>query len=99
MDLLIYLCSYTFYFLSFLCMLFLLRTSSCHFTSLYSLTLLITNQTSFRVPEISLKSKDKKETKQELEKRKNTLLDNDLGKQKEIQKANFYILNTQEILH
>ena len=99
MDLLIYLCSYTFFFLSFLCMLFLLRTSSCHFTSLYSLTLLITNQTSFRVPEISLKSKDKKETKQELEKRKNTLLDNDLGKQKEIQKANFYILNTQEILH
>ena len=99
MDLLIYLCSYTFFFLSFLCMLFLLRTSSCHFTSQYSLTLLITNQTSFRVPEISLKSKDKKETKQELEKRKNTLLDNDLGKQKEIQKANFYILNTQEILH
>ena len=99
MDLLIYLCSYTFFFLSFLCMLFLLRTSSCHFTSLYSLTLLITNQTSFRDPEISLKSKDEKETKQELEKRKNTLLDNDLGKQKEIQKANFYILNTQEILH
>ena len=53
----------------------------------------------FRVPEISLKSKDKKGTKQELEKRKNTLLDNDLGKQKEIQKANFYILNTQEKLH
>ena len=53
----------------------------------------------FRVPEISLKSKDKKETKQELEKRKNTLLDNDLGKQKEIQKVNFYILNTQEKLH
>ena len=70
-------------------MLFLLRTSSCHFTSLYSLTLLITNQTLFRV----------QETKQELEKRKNTLLDNDLGKQKEIQKANFYILNTQEKLH
>ena len=46
-----------------------------------------------------MKSKDKKETKQELEKRKNTLLDNDLGKQKEIHKANFYILNTQEILH
>ena len=46
-----------------------------------------------------MKSKDKKETKQELEKRKNTLSDNDLGKQKEIQKANFYILNTQEILH
>ena len=63
------------------------------------MTLLITNQTFFRVPEISLKSKDKKETKQELEKRKNTLLDNDLGKQKEIHKANFYILNTQEILH
>lgn len=63
------------------------------------MTLLITNQTFFRVPEISLKSKDKKETKQELEKRKNTLSDNDLGKQKEIQKANFYILNTQEILH
>ena len=80
-------------------MLFLLRTSSCHFSSLYCLTLLITNQTLFRVPEISLKSKDKKETKQELEKRKNTLLDNDLGKQKEIQKANFYILNTQEKLH
>ena len=73
--------------------------SSCHFSSLYCLTLLITNQTLLRVPEISLKSKDKKETKQELEKRKNTLLDNDLGKQKEIQKANFYILNTQEILH
>ena len=63
------------------------------------MTLLITNQTFFRVPEISLKSKDKKETKQELEKRKNTLSDNDLGKQKEIQKANFYIFNTQEILH
>ena len=45
------------------------------------------------------KTKDKKGTKQELEKRKNTLLDNDLGKQKEIQKANFYILNTQEKLH
>ena len=85
--------------LSFLCMLFLLRTSSGHFASLYSMTLLITNQTFFRVPEISLKSKDKKETKQELEKRKNTLSDNDLGKQKEIQKANFYIFNTQEILH
>ena len=63
------------------------------------MTLLITNQTFFRVPEISLKSKDKKETKQELEKRKNTLSENDLGKQKEIQKANFYTLNTQEILH